>query len=187
MEFLFELWLPMLLSTLFVFIASCVLHMLIPIHRADYKGLSNEGPVLDALRAQQLPPGDYYFPWVASMKEMRNADFLQKRMQGPVGIVTLMPSGPPSMGKNLLQWVLYTLAIAIFTAYIGELALVPGADFEPVFRVTTTAAFMAFGPAYVHNAIWKGGRWGTTFKYMIDGAVYAVVMGATFGWLWPAM
>jgi hypothetical protein len=28
-------------------------------------------------------------------------------------------------------------------------------------------------------------NWGATFKAMIDGLVYALLTGGTFGWLWP--
>ena len=48
-----ELWLPILLSAVFVFIASSIFHMVIPLHKGDYKKLSGEDccalPV-DALR-----------------------------------------------------------------------------------------------------------------------------------------
>jgi hypothetical protein len=37
-----DLWLPVLLSAVFVFIASSVLHMLIPIHKGDH-GLLTAG------------------------------------------------------------------------------------------------------------------------------------------------
>ena len=37
----------------------------------------------------------------------------------------------------------------------------------------------------IMNSIWKGVRWGTTFKYVVDGIVYGLVTGGTFGWLWP--
>jgi hypothetical protein len=185
-QFLMELWLPILLSTVFVFIASCVIHMVVPIHKADYKGVKDEPRLLEAVRALNVAPGEYYFPWCSSMKEMRSPEFVQKRIQGPIGILTVMQPGPPGMGKNLAQWILFTLVIAIFTAYVGMLALEPGAGFMPLFRVTTTVALMAFGPAYVHSSIWKGLSWSIAFKFLFDGIVYAAVMGATFGWLWPS-
>ena len=186
MQFLMELWLPILLSTVSVFIASCILHMLVPLHKADYKGVSDEPRLLEAVRALNLAPGEYYFPWCASMKEMSSPEFVQKRMQGPIGLITLMQPGPPGMAKNLAQWILFTLVIAIFTAYVAMHALPPGTDFKAVLRVAATVAFMAYGPAYVHGAIWKGLSWSIAFKFMFDGLIYALVMGATFAWLWPA-
>ena len=53
-------------------------------------------------------------------------------------------------------------------------------------RVTGTAAMLAFAPAYAHSAIWKGLSWSTALKFVFDGIVYGLVMGAVFGWLWPA-
>ena len=186
MEFLSQLWVPILVSTLAVFIASCVIHMAIPIHKADYKGVPDEGRLLDALRQLNIAPGEYYFPWCADMKEMKAPEFQQKRMQGPVGVITVVPPGPPGMTKNLVQWVLFTLVIAVFAAYIGAHALDPGAGFAQVLRVTGAVAMLAFAPAYIHSAIWKGLSWSTALKFVFDGIVYGLVMGAVFGWLWPA-
>ena len=187
MQFLLELWLPIVLSTVFVFIASCVVHMAIPIHKSEYKGVPDETRLRDAVRVQNLPPGDYYFPWCKNMKDMRSPEMMQKFIQGPVGIMTIRQSGPPGMTSNLVQWVLFTLVVAVLTAYLADLALAPGAGFGPVLRVTSAAAFMAFAPAYVHGAIWKGTPWSTAFKFVLDGLIYALVIGATFAWLWPSV
>jgi hypothetical protein len=187
MQFLAELWLPIVLSTVFVFIASCVVHMAIPLHKSEYKGVPDETRLREAVRAQNLPTGDYYFPWCRDMKEMRTPEMIQKFIQGPVGILTIRQSGPPGMTRNLVQWVLFTLIIAVLTAYLGDLALAPGAGFGPVLRVTSTAAFMAFAPAYVHGAIWKGTPWSTALRFVLDGLIYGLVVGATFAWLWPSV
>ena len=58
MEFITELWLPILLSAVGVFVVSSVLHMCIPIHKNDYKKLENEEPLLAGLREHQQQPGD---------------------------------------------------------------------------------------------------------------------------------
>ena len=59
MEFLQELWLPIVLSAVFVFVASSIMHMLIPIHCNDFKKHDKESEVLDALRRIGLQPGQY--------------------------------------------------------------------------------------------------------------------------------
>ncbi len=43
MAFLTELWLPILLSAVFVFIVSSIIHMALPIHKGDYGKLTNQG------------------------------------------------------------------------------------------------------------------------------------------------
>ena len=55
-----ELWLPILLSTVFVFIVSSILHMVIPIHKGDFRKLSGEDQILEVLRAQGVRPGSVH-------------------------------------------------------------------------------------------------------------------------------
>ncbi len=59
---LVDLWLAILLSGVLVFVASSVLHMLLPLHKADYKKVSNEASLLDAMRAQDLARGSTCSP-----------------------------------------------------------------------------------------------------------------------------
>ena len=62
MTSLTALWLPVLLSAVFVFIASSLLHMLTPWHKSDYRGVPQEEQVIAALRPMAIPPGDYMLP-----------------------------------------------------------------------------------------------------------------------------
>ena len=62
MTFLAELWLPILTAAVFVFIASSVLHMCIPIHRSDYSKLSDEAKVMETIRSMGIQPGEYLSP-----------------------------------------------------------------------------------------------------------------------------
>ena len=57
------LWLPIVLSAVIVFVASSIMHMLLPYHRSDYQQLPEEDKVLPALRAAGLKPGLYIFPF----------------------------------------------------------------------------------------------------------------------------
>lgn len=45
------LWLPILLSAVIVFVASSIIHMVIPFHKSDYRKVPDEPKVLDSLRA----------------------------------------------------------------------------------------------------------------------------------------
>ena len=65
-----ELWFPILLSAVFVFLVSSILHMVIPIHKGDFKKMPGEDKVLEAMRSQNLQPGSYMFPCAESMKDM---------------------------------------------------------------------------------------------------------------------
>jgi hypothetical protein len=57
------LWLPILLSAVIVFVASSIMHMVLPYHRSDYHPLPDEDNVLAALRGVGLSRGLYNFPF----------------------------------------------------------------------------------------------------------------------------
>ena len=178
------LWLPILLSAVIVFIASSIMHMLLPYHRSDYSALPDEEKTLAALRATPLKRGLYVFPF-CTHKDMKSPALAEKYKQGPVGFLNILPSGPPAMPKFLSQWFVYCLVIGFFAAYLAGRTLAPGTPYPAVFRVAGTAAFMAYGLANLSNGIWKGQLWSTTIKEVIDGLVYGLLTAGTFGWLWP--
>ena len=56
------LWAPILASAVLVFLASAVLHMVLPYHRSDFRKVPSEDEVMDALRRFAIPPGNYMMP-----------------------------------------------------------------------------------------------------------------------------
>lgn len=180
------LWLPIVLSAVFVFVASSVIHMATPIHKGDYQRLPAEDPLLASLRQHGLAPGQYMFPCPSSMKDMGSPAMLEKYQKGPVGQLTVRPSGVPGIGKSLVQWFLFTLLIGLCVAYVGSLTLAPGTEALRVFRITGAIALLPYALAGIDNSIWRGIRWSTTAKFVFDGVVYALVTGAAFAWCWPA-
>ena len=178
------LWLPIVLAAVIVFVASSIMHMVLPYHRSDYSQLPDEDKIRGALRSANLKPGLYVFPF-CTHKDMKSPAMIEKYKEGPVGFVTIMPSGPPAMPKFLVQWFVFCLVIGFFVAYLTGRTLPGGANYLEVFRVAGTAAFLAYGLAHLSNGIWKGQRWSTTIKEVIDGLVYGLLTAGTFGWLWP--
>jgi len=178
------LWLPILLSAVIVFFASSVMHMLLPYHRGDYRKLPEEDNLLTALRSAGLMRGLYIFPF-GTHKEMKSPAMIEKYKQGPVGMLTMLPTGPPNMSKFLGMWFAYCLIIGFFVAYLVGHTVAPGANYPAVFRVAGTAAFLAYGLGQLSNGIWKGQTWGMTIKEVVDGLVYGLLTAGTFGWLWP--
>lgn len=185
MTFLTELWLPILLAAVFVFIVSSVIHMALPIHKGDHKKLKNEDAVLEAMRANAVEPGAYMFPCAGSMKEMGAPEMIEKLKRGPVGWLTVVAPGGFSIGKSLVWWFVFCLIVGVLVAYVGWHALGAGANYRAVFRVTGTAAILGYAVGHFHDSIWKGARWGTTGKFILDGIIYGLVTAGTFGWLWP--
>src|SRR5689334_13317620 len=138
------LWLPILVSAILVFVASSVIHMATPWHKADYRKIPNEDQAMDALRPLAIAPGDYMTPFCNDMKEMKSAEFIAKRDKGPVMVTTVMPSGPISMGASLVQWFIYSLVVGFFAAYVVGHALPVGAGYPEVFRLAGVTAFIGY-------------------------------------------
>lgn len=187
MSYIMALWLPILVSAVFVFIVSSIIHMVLKYHRNDYKKLPDEDKVLDALRPFNIPPGEYYVPFSNDQKDMSTPEYQEKVKKGPVGKMTVLKNEPPAMGRQLTLWFLYGVVVSLLAGYIAMAALGAGADYMQVFRLVSITAFMAYGLGQVQNSIWYGHSWITTFKNLFDALVFALVTAGTFGWLWPSV
>jgi hypothetical protein len=178
------LWLPIVLSAVIVFIASSIMHMVLPYHRSDYNQLPDEDKVLAALRATPLKRGHYIFPF-CTHKDMKSPALIEKQKKGPVGFLTIMPSGPPAMPKFLIKWFVFCLLVGFFVACLMALAVPVSANHHVVFHVALIAAFLGYGLGNLTNGIWRGHTWSATIKEVIDGLVYGLLTAGIFGWLWP--
>lgn len=105
---------------------------------------------------------------------------IEKFTRGPVGMLTIRPSGPPAMGKNMVQWFLYCALISIFAAYLSSRLLAPATAFIQVFRVVGTVALLGYGTAHAQESIWNSRSWVVTFKHLFDALIYALLTAATF-------
>lgn len=187
MGFLATLWLPILLSAVFVFVVSSLIHMVLKYHANDFKKLAEQDAIQAALRPFNIPPGDYCLPRADSMKEMKAPEFMEKLNKGPVAMITVLKSGSMNMGTSLLLWFLYSVVVSIFSAYIAWHAVPAGGSYLSVFRFAGCAAFMGYALALFQGAIWYGRNWCTVLKTVFDGLIYALVTAGVFGWLWPKM
>lgn len=179
------LWLPILVSAVFVFFASFILHMLLPLHRGDWRKLPAEDDVQEALRRFNIAPGDYALPSGGSPSAMKDPAFMEKMKRGPVAVMTVMPAGQFSMGSNLAQWFVFNIVVSVFAGYLAGAALAPGAEYLEVFRFTGTTAFTAYVLGYIPLSIWYKRAWSAQAKNAFDGLVYALLTAGVFGWLWP--
>lgn len=179
-----SLWLPILLSAVLVFVASSVLHMVLPYHKTDFGNTPNESAVMDVLRS--VPPGDYMMPRPSSTAEMKDPAFQEKMKRGPVVVLTVLPPwSTSSFPRSLAMWFVYAIVVSVFAAYIAGRALGPGTDYPQVFRFVGTTAFLGFGLALAQQSIWYAKKWSTTAKQMVDALIYAMLAAGVFGWLWP--
>ncbi len=181
---LVDLWMPILVAAVVVFFVSAIIHMVLRYHRTDLGGLPNEDAVMKVLGAG-LTPGQYGFPWCSDMKQMQSEEMRKKFQAGPVGIITIRPTGEISMGPLLVKWFFYCILISVLTGYMAEASLDRTVPFMAIFRIAGTAAFLGYSGAVISAGIWLSRPWSTVFKDVVDGAIYALLTGAVFGWLWP--
>jgi len=179
------LWLPILVSAVIVFIASSIIHMAPLWHQSEYPKVPNEDKVMDALRPFAIPPGDYMLPRCENAQAMKSPEFIEKIKRGPVMILTVLPNGPFPMGKSLTQWFIYVVIVGVFVAYIAGRTLAPGTEYLTVFRIAGATAFIGYAVALWQISIWYHRAWSSTLKLTLDGLIYALLTGGTFGWLWP--
>jgi hypothetical protein len=179
------LWLPILLSAVFVFVLSSIIHMVLGYHRSDYTRLPNEDAVRAAIRSGSPAPAQYIIPYAMGPKEMESPEMKQKFAEGPIGVLNIRPAGPVTMGPSLVQWFLFALVVSFFVAYAAIHALPEGAPYLKVFQVVGTVAFLAYAAGQLPAAIWMGKPWAVAWKEVFDGLVYGLVTAGSFGWLWP--
>jgi len=179
------LWLPILLSAVFVFIVSSIIHMALPIHRKDFLGVPNEDDIRAALRKATVPPGQYMIPHAPSMKASAEPEFLARMNEGPVLTMIVQSNGPWAMGPSLLKWFAFSLIVSVFCAYLAGIANPPGAAAMAIFQVTGAVAFLGYVFSHVHEWTWKGLGTDVMVRFAIDGVIYALITAATFAWLWP--
>ena len=176
-----ELWLPILVSAAVVWFASAVVWMVMPWHKTDFRPTDREDAVRDALRGQA--PGTYMFPHCADQANFKYPEVQQKFIDGPVGYVTIVPSGLQQMGGKMLLSFVFYLIVGLFVAHIVAPATGPESNYMVVFHFAALSSFMAYGLAFFQDSVWFGRPWSTTFKYWLDALIYGLLTGGVFGWL----
>jgi hypothetical protein len=180
------LWIPMLLSTVFIFVASTIIHMFSPWHKNDYPRIPREDEVRDALRPLAIPPGDYMVPRPMGMSEMKSPEFLAKMNDGPVFVVTVRPNGMGSMARPLILWLIYILVVSHFAAFVAGRALPLGAPADRIRLFTGVTSFLGYSAGLWQMSIWYHRSSLTSLKSTVDGVIYAAITAFTFAWLWPS-
>ncbi len=189
MDQIILLWKPILVSAAFVFIASNILWMVLPIHKKDYKKLGErEDGVMSAVRG--LPGGLYMFPWCAgggAGKDEAAAPGAKEKMEkGPWGLITVQPSRC-SMGVSIGAWFINILLVSAVVGYICGHTLSTGSPYLAVFRVAGTLAFLGYAGGILPQHAWRGLPWSHFPGCIFDALVYTGLTAGTFAWLWPSM
>jgi hypothetical protein len=182
------LWLPIVLSAVFVFIGSALVWTALKWHNADWKLVSDETALQDALRKAGVAKGQYMFPNMdpdASDKGASKKRWEEHYAKGPVGVILAGTPGKMSQGKMMGQMVVYFLVVSFFIAYIASHALAHGAPYLKVFQVVGATSFLAYGAGQFVDSIWFYRSWRSTWLNVLDALIYCGLTAGTFGWLWP--
>ncbi|MBO6512724.1 MAG: hypothetical protein JJ974_02015 [Phycisphaerales bacterium] len=178
-----DLWIPILVSSVAVFMVSAFIWMALPIHTPDIKSLDDEESFDQAIRPLNIKPGLYMFPGCHG-KDLKSDEFKARWKAGPWGLITIQ-SGPANFGANLFKCFVSYLIISAICAYLAGIGLAPGADYMDVFRVVGTAGILGYCMGGLANDFFlaKPNRFIVTS--LIDGVVFALVTAGIFAWLWP--
>ncbi len=185
MTSLVALWLPIVLSTVFIFLASSIIHTVLPWHKSDWAGVPDEGGLRRALAPMAIAPGDYMVPHCTAMKEMGTPEFQAKLNEGPVMTMTVRPNGRASMAPMFIGWTIAVLLANLLIAGVAAAALAPGVGRHAIWHLTGLVALGTFGFGGWPESIWFGRKWSSAMKNTFDALIYAVIAALTFGWLWP--
>jgi len=188
MDFLAQLWLPIVASAAAVWIASSLAWMVVGHHKRDWKEVPHEDEFISTVKRLGIPPGSYGYP------EFRRCDGLSKdekkakleqMLLSPMGLLRVW--GPISMGRNMLLTLLVFLVVSLLIGYLGWNALPrdASADFAKVFQVLGTAGILAYCFAGLPGDIWFQRSRREVVTGFVDGIVFGLITGAVFGLLWP--
>jgi hypothetical protein len=108
------------------------------------------------------------FPFCADHAQQSSPEMIEKYKKGPVGMMTIWPTGVHKMGKNLALSMLYYLAVSFMVAYVAGRTLAPDAHYLAVFRIAGTFAIFTYVGALIPQSIWFGRPWSSTFKSFAD-------------------
>jgi len=181
MEFLVDLWLPIIVCTVVLFFASFAAWVILPHHFADKKRLPDQDAIMKIVEELKIPPGNYMFPYAGTKHEQNSKEFQEKYKAGPMGLLDVYEL--PSMPMNMVKTVIFFLITSAIIGYITYVACPPGTEFMKVFRVAGTIGILTHGSSGVLNGIWFKKRLITD---IIDGIVFGLLLGLIFALLWPA-
>lgn len=181
-----DLWLPILLGGLAVWIASFVMRMVIKYHWTDFEPLPDEPAIRAAFQASGVQGGrQYSIPHCSDGAKMQDPEWQKLWAEGPAGMIHLFPSGPYNFGKALGLSLLFNIFGAFMAAYLATNFLKAGASSSDVLQFTGTIGFLTFGGAYLWGPIWQGHNWKVTCKDVFDALIYGLAMGGVFVAFWP--
>lgn len=183
MTFLISLWLPIVVTTAVLFIASFLAWVVLPHHKPDYKRWPDEDALMRFVSESGAAPGEYLFPLI-DQKDLKEDWAMGRYDRGPWGMVNVWPA-KPNMAANMIKTVLFFLVVTVLVGYVGQAALPAGAAFGEVFRVVGVTAMLAHTTGGMCREIWFTRPLRAKIMDALDGIVFGLLTGLVFALLWP--
>lgn len=205
MAFLTNLWLPILLSGVAVWIASALAWMAIGHHKKDRDPIpaGHEQELMDAITRLNITPGNYGFPDFCQHDKLPRKERMEKLKalydRRPYGLLRVW--GEMNMGVNMLLTFLFYLFTSAVIAYLGWATLPHGtestttvgvganttgtATFAHVFQVIGTAGILAYCFASFPGDVWFQKKKRAMLTEAIDGVIFGLTTAAIFAYFWP--
>jgi hypothetical protein len=183
MAFLAQLWLPVVVSAVVVFILSAATHMLLPWRKKEWGRLDGQDRLQAALGG--VAPGIYAFPAAPDPRENMGKEWLERWAKGPSGWLTVAPAGPVGMGRNLALSFLTYLGVSFLVAYVASFSLGPATPPLIVVRLFSTVGVLAYGVGPIFNSIWYHRPWRAYAADLLDALLFGFAMAGVFAALWP--
>lgn len=166
-----------ILGAIAMFVWMAIAHMLTPLGAMGFSPMSNEAPVLNAMKSDVgAKAGLYFFPWV----DPRDPKMMEKQME----LVKTQPSGfllyhPPGASTDMTPMLIKEFAKeflqSVIAAFLLSLAVVTG-YLARVGFVTMIGIFAALGTD-VSYWIWYGFPFSYTLAQIITNLVGAIAAG----------
>jgi hypothetical protein len=183
MAFLAQLWLPIVVSAVLVFVISAATHMLVPGRVREWGHLTKQDAIQEALRG--VAPGLYVVPTPADPQKRNTPEAMKRWAEGPSSFLTLVPPGPITMGRNLGLSFLTNIVVSALVAYVAFHALGAAPHYRTVFRLVGTVGILAYAVGPLYEGIWYWKPRASLIMNTVDAVLYGLAMAGTFGWLWP--
>lgn len=180
-----DLWLPILLSAVFVFIASAIAWMAIPQwHQPDVKVLPDEKAFVDDLKKHALAPGRYMWPNCGSTEEWKSDEFKARIQSGPWGTIVI-PRAAPVFPRNLLVTFALFLGVSTIVGFLASRAFDGSEAYFEIFTFCGLASALTYCSMGLPNAVFMMDPLRGMLTCFVDGVVFALLTAGTFAGLWP--
>ena len=187
MDFITELWMPILVSAVVAWIVQAIIWTVMPHRKSEWSKVGDDTAFKAAIKGFNLKPGYYMFPWCDDPSKTKDEAFHKAMNEPPLGTMHLWAGRRP-MGLCMGWSFVFNLVASASVAYIAWNALErPGVEYLKVYQITGATTFLAYTYALIPGGIWFGKPIKSVVFDIADGLVIALLTGGIFGWLWPSV